>query len=112
MEKIEVENLSVYTNVQHQTCSNGDSSSDSKANLNHLVNKNIPSQDIVDRKTVKYSYTKTLCKAALLICAILFVIGVMQLPITLYYTAEIAPSLNDFTLTAFSTVDFKSCSVS
>ena len=112
MEMIEIDGLSVEDDTSLDTrlqqSSNEDSVSDS--NFHQLANKDItPSPDVIDEETVKHSYTKTLCRNALLICVIIIVIGVMQIPITLYATA---PSSDGMTNILLDLLDFKSCLVS
>ena len=108
MEMIEIDSLSAEGNTSLDTklqysknCGN---------EVHQLANKDMPLQDTIDKETIKHSYTKTLCRTALLISVILIVIGVMQIPITLYSTA--APSSDGMTDILFDLVDFESCLVS
>lgn len=102
-------NTSLDTILQHSNkCDSEDSVSDT-SNLRQSANKDIVlSADIIVKETVKYSHTKTLCRIALLICVIIIVIGVMQIPIIVYATS----SSDGMTNVLLDLVDFKSCSVS
>ena len=113
MEMIKIDDLSVegdtslYIETRLQQSNNEDSVSDS--NLHQLANEDKPSPDNISKENVKQSYTKkTLCRNALLICVIIIVIAVMQLPITLYAAA---PSSDGMT-NPLDMVDFESCLVS
>ena len=113
METIEINSVSAEdnsstdtNNLQHpKSCNNENSFCDS---IDQLADKDIQPQNI-HKETVKHSCSKQFCKIALLACIILFVIGVMQIPITLYATA---PPFEGSTNMTFDLVDFKSCSVS
>ena len=97
------------TDSQHDiTHSSKDPDFNSKTN--HLANKlDLPSQD--DGTTGKESVRKLrICKSTLLICMILLVvIGVMQIPITLFY---VNPSSDISLNVLLNLVDLESCSVS
>ena len=108
MDSLSVEgNTTLDTSLQRS--SNEDTVGDSRANFHQLANKDIPLQDIIGKEPVKHSYTKPLYRTAILICVILIVIGVMQVPVTLYATA---PSSDGMTDILFNLVEFESCSVS
>ena len=108
MEMIEIDGLAVEGDISQDTKLQ-QSSNEDLVNLHQLANEDKPSPDIISEETVERSYTKTLCRTALLICVIIIVIGVLQIPITLYATA---PSSDGMTNGLLDLVDFKSCSVS
>ena len=99
------------TNSQHDiTHSSKDPDFNSKTNLHHLADKlDLPSQD--DDTTGKESVRKLgIRKSTLLICVILLVvIGVMQIPITIFY---VNPSSEISSNMLINLINLESCSVS
>ena len=118
MEMIEIatslsikDSSSVDTNLQHaETYSNG-AAGDSTTKLHQLADPCIPTQEdnIKETTGVGRSYTKKLYQMILFVCVTLFVLGMIQVPVTLYATS---PSSEGSTNTIFDLVDFEDCSVS
>ena len=106
------DSLPVDTNLQHATtCSNG-IASDGTTKLHQLTDKGIPRQeDIIIKETAGagHSYAKKLYQMILFVCVTVFVIGVIQVPVTLFSTS---PLPEGSTNALFDLVDFKDCSVS
>ena len=73
------------------------------------LSKDTASKDTISRETDRSSCTEKLFKIMLLICITLLVMGVMQIPVTLY---AIAPSSQGLQSTLFDLVDFENCLVS
>ena len=103
----EVNSLSTDDTHLKDTNSQHDITHSSK-DPDHLADKlDLPSQD--DDMTITKIFIKNICKVTLLICIILVVIGVMQIPITLFYVSQ----SSEISTNALSNlVDLDSCSVS
>lgn len=102
---------SVDTNLQHaKTYSNG-AAGDGTTKLHQLADPCTPTQEdnIKETTGVGHSYTKKLCQMILFVCVTLFVLGIIQVPVTLYATS---PSSEGSTNAIFDLVDFEDCSVS
>ena len=99
------------TNLQYpETYSNG-AAGNSTSKLHQLADPCTPTQEDSIKETtgVGHSYTKKLYQMILFICVTLFVLGIIQVPITLYATS---PSSEGSTNAIFDLVDFEDCSVS
>ena len=116
MEVVEMDHLSAEgcpsedSDLQHNTsCNNGDVADGSTIKLHQLADKDTASKDVISRETGRPSCTEKLCKTVLLICITLLVMGVIQIPVTLYATA---PSSQGLQNALFDLVDFENCLVS
>lgn len=112
MDGLSIEGSSLPVNADAQctaNCNGHDITGGFTTNLHQSADNVTSLQDIIDKEIVGHSYTNKLCKTVLLICVIVFLMGVMQTPIILYATA---PSPEGMSSDLANFVDFKSCSVS
>ena len=110
---IQQDSLPVDTSLQDITTYSNETAGDGRTKLHQLTaDKGTPMQeDIIIKETAGagHSYTKKLCQVILFVCVTVFVLGVIQVPVTLFATS---PSPEGSTNALLDLVDFKDCSVS